>query len=355
MNLKLNKKLSKFNKNDLFPLKGRFGELVYKGYLIQNFGWVCEENDELQKAGVDFIVRTKDGIEIRKVDVKLTDTNPEYFSIAYSKNGNSQRFPNRDGCKADRLCIVSCLYDKYIQDNQESTRSLFPTEEQAIDKLSEFMSKEDSDHLISTMREKDKKKKDKTFLGDLHDLIIAHQVCNQLEKEINSGSFSILNTILQNYITSIDEIPFGMILDLLRGFENFRDGQVTYDKNGTLLAAKRDKYTRYGLYTAAEIGWNAVETINIYKKKTVLESPALEKAWPYPYSVKANIPINEKGNRLHEMNKDSLLWLQNENKNKKSTFYSKVFALSSSQELDSLITNLLENNLYKTQNTVSID
>jgi hypothetical protein len=248
-----------YDKNNLLAVKGRIGELLYAICAFKNYGWTCEESAELQKVGVDFIVREKK--MTKYVDVKLSDKVGPFFSIAY-RNSSGPRHPFIPGCRAPYLIIVTLNWDIYIAANLDKLQHKVPTKELAIEKLTTYMLKEECNKLVQQLESQDKR----DTYTDLCHLLIAHRTLSRLEKELEKKqSFKDSEELMRNYVVSIDEILVSEVLSLAQGFNDFRNGHSRTDSKDNKLITKREYYTRFGNITAAEVYWSAVSTENIYK------------------------------------------------------------------------------------------
>lgn len=280
-----------YNEDDLNPVKGRIGELIFANYLRYSQEIKCVDPD-LQKKGIDW--RIECSPYPHDVDVKFSDKLDDFFAVTY-RNSSNIRMPFHKNCEATWLVIVTFDWTSYLRDQEAE------------------------------------------------ELQAARQCRDMLQAEYDAAkSFTHTQQLIENYVVSIVAVKVQRVVSLCDGFEKKQSGESNTDEQGNIVA------TRMGtdIYAAAHIKWSAIPPSSkiVHYENTTLQEHISTKpfylTYRWPFNPNKVIAISEYGKTLEEMGPASLQWILDENKHSKSTFFKKF--LVSKSEFDKILSDLLK-------------
>lgn len=280
-----------YNEDDLNPVKGRIGELIFANYMRYHEKIKCIDPD-MQKKGIDW--RIEGAPYPHDIDVKFSDKLDDFFAVTF-RNSSNIRMPFHKNCEATWLVIVSFDWTSYLNDQ------------------------------------------------DSEELHIARLCRDSLQQEYNQDvDFAFTKSLIDNYVVSIVAVKVQRVVSLCEGFEKKQSGESNTDEQGNIVA------TRVGtdIYAAAHIKWSAIppsSKIVHYENKTLQEHISTKPfylTYRWPFNPNKVIAISEYGKTLEEMDILSLEWIFDENKHAKSTFYKKY--LVSKSEFDRILQDLIK-------------
>lgn len=281
-----------YNEDDLNPVKGRIGELLFANYLYKTNKIVCIDPD-LQKRGIDW--RIDLGLFPLDVDVKFSDKLEDFFAVTY-RNSYNVRMPFHKNCEATWLAIVTFDWSSYVKDSTNGKDEL-------------PLALKTRDDLAREFEEKEK--------------------------------FPLTEFLINKYVSSIVSVKVQRVVSLCEGFEKKLSGESNTDEQGNIVATK----VGTDVYAAAHIKWAAIPPTSkvVHFENQKLQQHISTKpfylTYKWPFNPNKVIAIDEYGKTLEEMESKSLEWIKAENIHPKSTFYRKFQV--SKEEFSAILEEIL--------------